>query len=79
MWFEESLMGLGLFGHTTPFLFHLEEQRFCLFQTSTSDDYDDDDDDDNDYEDLPSDADLHCVAFDISHMPWEKRLGISLA
>ncbi|KAE7998793.1 hypothetical protein FH972_003301 [Carpinus fangiana] len=79
MWLEGRLQGLGILlfedDHELsiqfPFLFHLEKQRFCLLQTSshlTPDGH------------FQSDADLHCVAVDISHMPDGKnRLDISLA
>ena len=78
MWLEGRLRGLGILlfedDHDLciefPFLFHLEKQRFCLLQTSshlTPDGH------------FPSDADLHCVAVDISHMPGENRLDIWLA
>jgi len=71
MWLEGSLKDFGIFYDTPICLFHLDKQRFCLLQTLTGEITPDGN--------IPLDADLYCIVVDVSHMPGENRLGISLA
>jgi len=70
-WLEGSLEDFGIFYDTPICLFHLEKQRFCLLQSLSRRITPDGN--------RPSDADLYCVVVNVSHMPGENRLGISLA
>jgi hypothetical protein len=67
-WLQGSLLHLGISSDPVPCLLHLENKRFCLLQTVC--DYLSFKDKEN--------IDVCCVVVDISHMPEENRLVISL-
>ncbi|KAE8021227.1 hypothetical protein FH972_007135 [Carpinus fangiana] len=67
-WLQGSLKHLGISSDPVPCLLHLENKRFCLLQTVC--DYLSSAEKEN--------TNVCCVVVDISHMPEENRLVISL-
>ena len=67
-WLEGSLKHFGISSDPVPCILNLENKKFCLLQTVC--DRLSSEDEENTY--------VRCVVVDISHIPGENRLGISL-